>query len=527
MAKYNQVYGVVSAAANQALGRTDISIIDNTGLFAVGNTILNSSSTRDAWLHAICDVFAGTTIVNRAYSPKTKGLAQDSFEYGAAIREIYTYMMDPEVNKNYEVGPENAPIKILDGYHNPPKVKVQIFQSFDTYRFSVSVTNEAIKTAFTSAEEMGSFLASIMQSLENSVNYSIQKLTDLCIANFIGEKLLCQIRVGKIQAINLLAEYNALVSQAEQITDEEDILNSESFARISGRIMKNYIDKMEEMSVLFNGEDFTRFTPKDELRLLVINDFANAYDTNLQSSTFHNELTKLPGYDTVNYWQAMGKTFKECSTIHLNVASDGTEVKQSYVLALAFDKNCLGIQYSHQRSDILYDPEVAMTKYYESITKGFYNKVGWNAIVFYAATSENDYVASGLDLDSVEAAPVAQNETILNVPVSKLQANNVVVKNNQITGTLKKYEGWESGPLAGEGYFMALEFDSDDWAQYDSIKVGLDQSESTGLVDIKNDPNKNGVFKITDKDEQKFRIVAKKGSVVNEEVFSLNGLTLK
>lgn len=89
---------------------------------------------------------------------------------------------------------------------------------------------------------------------------------------------------------------------------------------------------------------------------------------------------------------------------------------------------------------------------------------------------------------------------------------DIVVSNGEITGTLYFIEGGlsPSGPLAGDGYFMALKFtDLDDDAV--SVKVGLDPSQGTGLVEIINDPDKNGVFKIRD-NQQVFQTVSEDAS---------------
>ena len=53
-----------------------------------------------------------------------------------------------------------------------------------------------------------------------------------------------------------------------------------------------------------------------------------------------------------------------------------------------------------------------------------------------------------------------------------------------------------------------------------SVKVGLDPSEGTGLVEILNDPDKNGVFKITNKATQNFKIVATDG--IHTEIVTLD-----
>lgn len=116
--------------------------------------------------------------------------------------------------------------------------------------------------------------------------------------------------------------------------------------------------------------------------------------------------------------------------------------------------------------------------------------------------------------------------TVLGKQVSDLQSD-VSVGTSAITGTLIKNEGWASGPLEGEGYFLALKFTASDWNAYDSVKVGLNPSEGTGLVDVLSDPDKNGVFKITNKATQKFVIESRKDETVVRKEYSLSGLTLQ
>lgn len=77
----------------------------------------------------------------------------------------------------------------------------------------------------------------------------------------------------------------------------------------------------------------------------------------------------------------------------------------------------------------------------------------------------------------------------------------------------------------GEGYFVALKFSGFDPAAT-SVKVGLDPSYGSGLVEILTDPDKNGVFKITDKDTQKFKVVSTDGHNSTTQEFDLSELTL-
>ena len=106
--------------------------------------------------------------------------------------------------------------------------------------------------------------------------------------------------------------------------------------------------------------------------------------------------------------------------------------------------------------------------------------------------------------------------------ISDLQ-ENVFAGNGKIVGALKYVS---SGALAsgwGEGYFLALQFGGHAFKDAKAIYVGLEPSVSSGLVNIKPDPDKNGVFKVTNK-IQNFKIVIDYGSHVKTYLYDLSGL---
>ena len=86
--------------------------------------------------------------------------------------------------------------------------------------------------------------------------------------------------------------------------------------------------------------------------------------------------------------------------------------------------------------------------------------------------------------------------------VSALQ-NNISVGDNKITGTLYEQTTGQIVTDWGAGYFLALKFSEVEGAT--SYTVGLDPSVSSGPVQL--DADMNGIFKITDKDEQKLYII--------------------
>lgn len=106
---------------------------------------------------------------------------------------------------------------------------------------------------------------------------------------------------------------------------------------------------------------------------------------------------------------------------------------------------------------------------------------------------------------------------------------SITVDGDKITGTLKFIEGGlcETGPLAGDGYFLALKWSSLD-THTTSLKVGLDPSSSgMGLIECFDDPDRNGVFKITPELKQYFVIQQSDGTHTTTQYLDLSTLTFE
>lgn len=115
--------------------------------------------------------------------------------------------------------------------------------------------------------------------------------------------------------------------------------------------------------------------------------------------------------------------------------------------------------------------------------------------------------------------------TLFGTKVSDMQ-EDVEIIDDAITGTLKYLDSGDLVTTWGAGNFMALNFVDNDFSKYSSVKVGMDPSQSSGLVEIIDDPDKNGVFKVTNKDTQVFKIVSTDAETgeINTQTFDLSGL---
>lgn len=129
------------------------------------------------------------------------------------------------------------------------------------------------------------------------------------------------------------------------------------------------------------------------------------------------------------------------------------------------------------------------------------------------------------DVSDVAVAPENQATEFWGVPASSLQGTDVAVANGAITGTVKYLSGSNAiTDVWGEGNFLGLKFTGLD-PKATSVKVGLVPSAGSGFAELINDPDKNGIFKVSSKD-QILRVISSDGFHQNIQDFSLANLTL-
>lgn len=134
------------------------------------------------------------------------------------------------------------------------------------------------------------------------------------------------------------------------------------------------------------------------------------------------------------------------------------------------------------------------------------------------------YAKWAVKIASPGLSAVDSSQTLFDTPVTDIQSD-VSVTDGRITGTLKYLDSGAIAEHWGEGYFMALQLaDIDERAT--SVLVGMDPSEGSGLIEIIDDPDKNGVFKVTDKNVQVFKIVSSDGTNVTTDTYDLTGLRM-
>lgn len=385
MANWNQLSTVLNAVSAQALGETAPAVVSTVDMVSLGNAVLSSSANVDAWVGALLDRIGRTITSMRAYdAPNGDPLVKKPFEFGAILQKIYVDIIDAQDDVSRKIGtsgytPNFAPIY-------KPDVKQKLFNKLNAWEFPLTIPDNLVKTAFVSAENMQAFIDSCFLALDNSLALSLENANNLVRATAIGSVL----NGAGQNAINLLAEYNAIASTATTI---DGCLYDDGFLRYSAQRILNVSRYMRNMSRIWNAEDFARHTPPEMQIVTLLSKFASSENVYLRSDVFHDEMLALPRFNEVPYWQGSGTSydFDDISKINVTIptASASTTVNQSGILGVIHDVETMGTTIDQRRTVSQRNDLGEYTDYVSRANIGYFFDPSENIAVFYVAENEN------------------------------------------------------------------------------------------------------------------------------------------
>ena len=376
MSKVEQIYTLVNETAKESMGEKAIAVKDVSSLIALGDSVLSSASDTENFLNTLVDRIARTVFSVRRYETDTEGMVRHPFEFGCIVQKIYVDMPEAKQNNSWEIGKEGytpvfAPVI-------KPTAKQKLFKGITTWEVDVTIPDYMLRTAFLNETSMASFIDAIFTAMDNMITLALENNANLTRASFIARKL----KGGKpCGAINLLHEYNTLTSAS--LTVDGAMMNAEFLAWAS-RAINLWVKRMSKMSVLFNEEGYKRHTPKDKIVVNLLQDFTSACDTFLGANTFHDELVKLPMYDSVAYWQGAGESFDFNDTSAIKVKIDeSTTIEKKGIIGIVYDYEAMGVTLNERRSTSERNNHDEYTNYYNKANIGYFNDMSENGIVFY------------------------------------------------------------------------------------------------------------------------------------------------
>ena len=221
---------------------------------------------------------------------------------------------------------------------NKPSISQTLFKDSSAWTIEVAIPDTLFKTAFTSAQAMDNFITGIFDMIEKSMTMQINYVTRSAVNGMIAEKM----DLSSNSVIDLLTEYNS--GHTPTLTAAE-ALESPDFLRWATRVINNYITYLSQPSYLFNEGTKIRATQRDNMHVVFNTSWVSSFNVFLQSDVWHNQLTELPYYNEIPWWQGSGNTAPsdaDCMSIKVQT-QNGDTVEADYVLGFLADREAIGV----------------------------------------------------------------------------------------------------------------------------------------------------------------------------------------
>lgn len=392
-----QIYELMNTVTGEVLGKTDLVAEDLSNVVDVGTEVFNATAV-DNYVKTLVNHIGKVIFVNRPYSGKIPSVLMDSWEFGSVLEKISCDTPAAEENESWD---------LVDGQEYKqdifykPTVSAKFFNSKVTFEVPMSFTEKQVKESFSNAAQLNGFISMIYNAVDRSMTIKIDGLVMRTINSMIAQTLNADKAkftggygtASTARCVNLLKLYNDKFFPAGTGgTANPDVLTADKaiydpdFIRFASYTMGVYVDRLASISTLFNVGGKDRFTDANNLHVIMLSDFAKGADVYLQSDVRHNEMTRLPNYETVPYWQGSGQNYEFDSTSAINVKIDAsTTVDIAGIVGVMFDRDALGVSNLDRRVTTAYNAKAEFFNNYYKFDAGYFNDTNENFVVFFVS----------------------------------------------------------------------------------------------------------------------------------------------
>lgn len=421
----SQIKNIVNDSVKDALGKSyDATKVETTDFVSLGKAIANQNLL-EGFFGALVNRIVRTVYFVRTYEGNTRSVLRDEHEFGAFVQKVYYDLPDAVDNPTWQIPDGNGDYKQKSPYDVEDTVGVSalIYGGKGTWSIEIVRPIEQIKTAFLEEASMMSFIDGIYTAVENSFRLEEERVVSAAVNTAMAAAL-----DGGI-ARNLLAEYNTKFSQS---LTKDTALVSADFLRYASKEINRTITNMGKMSTVFNKAGYPTFTSREKMVVEMLAEFASASDMYLQSDTFHNELTALPNYEEVAFWQSSGKdfSFDSCSKISIEHDDLSADVVQDGIICFIHDIENVAAYFGNRRAWEMVNPRSEVVIHGEKAEKGFAVDNHANSEVFYLGSSGTITLSVGDHGTATASSLVAYRGNTIIVtctPASGYHVDDVVV----------------------------------------------------------------------------------------------------
>lgn len=392
--KVEQIKSIVQSVYSQVVGTVEQETLDTMSIVDMGKSILDSTDI-DNYVKTLTDVIGKTIFNDRKYTGNAPSVLMDAWEFGSVLRKIDVELDNSSLSENDSYKLSQGGTISQDKVYLPTAT-AKLFNKKVTFEVDVTITERQAKSCFNSMNELNAFVSMIYNAVDKAMTVYIDNLVMATINNMTAQVLqnsFDDVTDGNysaktgIKAVNLLKVFNERFRSTDTALTVDKALTDLDFLKFATMTINKYIDRLTKISTLFNVGGKSRFTPKEDLNLIMLSDFKSSCSSYLQADTYHKELVSLPNSDTVAYWQGSGTNydFNTVSKINVNIDVNGTKknVQCSGILAVMFDKMALGVCNEDRRVTTHYNAKGEFFNNFYKFDCSYFNDLNENFVLFF------------------------------------------------------------------------------------------------------------------------------------------------
>lgn len=384
------------------LGGNTIATEDLSNIVDIGIEIGNSGAY-DKYVKKCVNHIGLVKVMDRVISGNAPKIYKESWKYGS-IMELLSFEL-PDAIANDQQQLTNGNTYNQDVFYSPD-VDVKFYNDKVSWTIPMSFLangskDDRIAQSFSSPSQCVNFWSGIELAIENALSLQIDSLImrtlNYYIAKQMYEDIIADATLGTgyndystVRCINLLKDYNERFSKTLTVAD---CMTDTDFLKYASYIMALTMDRMTKASTIFNMEGKIRQTPKSTMHFVTLSEFERSSEMYLQADTFHDELVKLPGHETVPAWQTPGTSysFDDTSAIKCKVKAIVADVETSVtvdikgVLAIMFDDYAASVTNFSQNTTSHYNAKGDFINTFYSVVSGYNNMYDQNFVIFFVA----------------------------------------------------------------------------------------------------------------------------------------------
>lgn len=338
-----EAYALINELHEQVTGEKSIAPVNTNEFVSMANTILHAG--REQVLNALSIVVSRLIVSVRPYTSKFRGIEVDADRFGGIRRKVKFIDREGIEDENYPLTDGVAVNQQEVRKHQALELQ---YVGMNTMSDGWTIYDWQLDQCFLNESEFLRFIQGMITNIESKHEQWKESFARTSLNNFIGAKYVAD--TSNVR--HLLTEYNQASGQS---LTKEDLLkgtNFKAFIEWLNAEIETTADFMSERSIKYQmnitGKEVAQHTPKDRLKVFLLNKFKNQIDSIVMPNEYHDSYLTLSDFEGVSYWQAIDNP-DEVQVKPVYIDSTGAtvtsenDVKIADLIGVMFDEEACAI----------------------------------------------------------------------------------------------------------------------------------------------------------------------------------------